>query len=57
MLRAVIFDFNGVLVADGYGAYDKAARAGDIDLAICWAHARRKLVGADYLASPSEQLG
>ena len=48
-LLEMLKGFDGVLVADGYRAYDKAAKAadGDIDLAICWAHARRKLVEAE----------
>lgn len=39
----------GVLVVDGYQAYATAAKAagGDYEIAICWAHARRKLVEAD----------
>ncbi|HEX4955428.1 MAG TPA: IS66 family transposase [Thermoanaerobaculia bacterium] len=37
--------YEGSVVADGYGAYQALARAGPgFTLAHCWAHARRKLV-------------
>jgi transposase len=37
--------YSGVIVADGYGAYDALTRAGPgITLAHCWAHVRRKFV-------------
>ena len=41
--------FEGLLVVDGYQAYGTAARAlgGRIRLALCWSHARRKLVEAE----------
>jgi transposase len=41
--------FEGVLVVDGYQAYGAAAKAlkGKVETAICWAHARRKLVEAE----------
>ena len=34
-------DFNGTLMTDGYGAYDKVARINGLNLLACWAHARR----------------
>lgn len=34
--------FRGVLQVDGYTGYRKLARAGDVQLAFCWAHVRRR---------------
>jgi transposase len=34
--------FSGVLQVDGYGAYVELAEAGDVVLAFCWSHSRRK---------------
>ena len=34
--------FRGVLQVDGYAAYGKLARIGDVQLAFCWAHVRRR---------------
>ena len=48
--RQVLGDYRGIVVADGYGAYDALARAGPeatFTLAHCWAHARRKFVEAE----------
>jgi transposase len=42
--RKLIGDYKGVIVCDGYGAYDAFSRAGPLTLAHCWAHARRKFV-------------
>lgn len=41
-------DFTGTLQCDGYSAYDAFARqaSGEITLAGCWAHARRKFIEA-----------
>lgn len=41
--------FEGVLVVDGYKAYETASKAlaGKVETAICWSHARRKLVEAE----------
>jgi transposase len=36
---------NGILQTDGYQAYDQAGEPGLIHVG-CWAHARRKFVGA-----------
>ena len=43
--KKLIGDFKGVIVCDGYGAYDSLSRAGPgLVLAHCWAHVRRKFV-------------
>jgi transposase len=34
--------FKGILQVDGYPGFERLAAAGDIQLAACWAHARRK---------------
>lgn len=34
--------FRGVLQVDGYAGYRKLARAGEVQLAFCWAHVRRR---------------
>jgi transposase len=34
--------FKGVLQVDGYAGYPKLAERGDVELAFCWAHMRRK---------------
>jgi len=46
--RRVLDGYRGVVVADGYAAYDALARAGPgVTLAHCWAHVRRKFVEAE----------
>jgi transposase len=46
--RQVLDGYRGIVVADGYGAYDALARAGpSLTLAHCWAHVRRKFVEAE----------
>src|SRR5262245_23409640 len=48
--REVLAGYTGIVMADGYGAYDAMARAGPgprITLAHWWAHARRKLIEAE----------
>ncbi len=48
--RQVLGDYRGIVIADGYGAYDALARPGpnpSFTLAHCWAHARRKFVEAE----------
>lgn len=35
-------DFHGVLQVDGYAGFERLTGSGDIVLAACWAHARRK---------------
>jgi transposase len=34
--------FSGTLQVDGYGAYADLAEAGDVELAFCWSHVRRR---------------
>jgi len=46
--RQVLNGYTGIVMADGYGAYDALARAGPgVILAHCWAHVRRKFVEAE----------
>jgi transposase len=46
--RQVLDGYGGIVLADGYGAYDALARAGPrFALAHCWAHVRRKFVEAE----------
>jgi transposase len=46
--RQVLDGYGGIVLADGYGAYDALARAGPrFTLAHCWAHVRRKFVEAE----------
>jgi transposase len=46
--RQVLNGYAGIVIADGYGAYDALARAGPgFTLAHCWAHVRRKFVEAE----------
>jgi transposase len=46
--RQVLNGYAGIVIADGYGAYDALARAGpSFTLAHCWAHVRRKFVEAE----------
>jgi transposase len=40
--REHLAGFRGVLQVDGYAAYGALAETGDITLALCWAHTRRK---------------
>src|SRR5881296_1925529 len=46
--REVLAGYTGIVLADGYGAYDALARAGPrVTLAHCWAHVRRKFIEAE----------
>ena len=57
--RQVLGGYGGIVVADGYGAYEALARAGPrFTLAHCWAHVRRKFVEAEahYPAPCGEAL-
>src|SRR3989454_9396709 len=46
--RALLAGYTGIVLADGYGAYDALARAGPrFTLGDCWAHVRRKFVEAE----------
>jgi len=43
--RSVLGGYRGIVIADGYGAYEALARAGpSFHLVHCWAHVRRKFV-------------
>lgn len=46
-LETVLKGFSGVLLTDGYAAYDKFARNKPITQAQCWVHARRYFVKAE----------
>lgn len=48
-LESVLKDFDGVLLTDGYAAYDKFARDKPIIQAQCWVHARRYFVKAENI--------
>jgi transposase len=57
--RQVLNGYGGIVLADGYGAYNALARAGPrFTLAHCWAHVRRKFVEAEphYPAPCGEAL-
>jgi transposase len=57
--RQVLAGYRGLVIADGYGAYEALARAGPgVTLAHCWAHVRRKFVEAEphYPAPCAEVL-
>ena len=46
--RTVLHGYHGIVVADGYGAYEALARAGPgFTLSHCWAHVRRKFGEAE----------
>ncbi len=46
--RRVLDGYHGIVLADGYSAYDALARAGPgFTLVHCWAHVRRKFVEAE----------
>jgi transposase len=48
VVREILGSFCGVLLADGYGAYDRYAQEEkDVVLAQCWAHTRRNFVEAE----------
>lgn len=48
VLDEVLTGFQGVLLSDGYAAYESFAKANDgITPAQCWAHARRKFIEAE----------
>lgn len=54
--EAMFSGYRGVLLCDGYGAYESLAkRSGRVVLAHCWAHVRRKFV--EIAASFPKQTG
>lgn len=57
--RSMLAGYNGIVMADGYSAYEALARAGPgFRLAHCWAHVRRKFIEAEpnYPAACGEVL-
>jgi hypothetical protein len=47
-VKALLGDFSGTLLSDGYSAYASyVAQAGEIEHAQCWAHARRHFCDAE----------
>jgi transposase len=45
-LEAMLADYRGVIQCDGYAAYGAFARERPVQVAACWAHARRKFFEA-----------
>lgn len=46
--RSVLSGYRGIVLCDGYAAYEALARAGpQITLAHCWAHVRRKFIDVE----------
>ena len=61
-LETVLKGYEGVLLTDGYAAYDKFAKDKPIIQAQCWVHARRYFVKADNIepeavAQALDQIG
>src|SRR6266446_7249883 len=56
--RQVLNGYRGIVMADGYSAYDALARAGpSFTLAHCWAHVRRKFFEAEpHFPDPCRQI-
>lgn len=56
--RELLGDYRGVVLADGYGAYQALAKDGaGFALAHCWAHARRKFLEAEvHFPEPSREI-
>lgn len=56
--REVLGDYRGIVLADGYGAYDALSRGSPgFILAHCWAHVRRKFVEAEpHYPGPCEEV-
>jgi len=56
--RQVLDGYRGIVMADGYTAYDALARAGpSFTLAHCWAHVRRKFIEAEpHFPDPCRQV-
>jgi transposase len=59
--KTVLGDFKGVVVVDGYAAYQTATKAGadgpaPATLAFCWAHVRRKFVEALRFVPACQQV-
>ncbi len=55
-VEALLGDFRGTLVSDGYEAYERfRAKHAEVVHALCWAHARRQFVKAEE-AEPARAL-
>lgn len=56
--RQVLNGYRGIVMADGYSAYDALSRAGpSFALAHCWAHVRRKFIEAEpHFPEPCRQV-
>src|SRR2546426_516341 len=56
--RQVLNGYRGIVMADGYGAYEALSRAGpSFTLAHCWAHVRRKFIEAEpHFPDPCRQV-
>ncbi len=56
--QSLLSEYRGIVVADGYGAYQALARAGPgLTLAHCWAHARRKFVEIEeHYPQPAREI-
>jgi transposase len=57
--REVLGEYRGIVMADGYSAYEALARDGParFTLAHCWAHVRRKFVEAEaHFPSPCREM-
>ena len=56
--RQVLDGYRGIVLADGYSAYDALSRAGpSFALAHCWAHVRRKFIEAEpHFPDPCRQV-
>ena len=56
--REMLGSYAGIVIADGYGAYDALSRAGPgFTLAHCWAHVRRKFIEAEaHYPAPCRKL-
>ena len=56
--ESLLSGYQGIVLADGYGAYQALARAGPgFTLAHCWAHARRKFVEIEeYYPQPVREI-
>ncbi|EKD50592.1 MAG: transposase IS66 [uncultured bacterium] len=44
VIAEILKDYAGPVMADGYGGYNRLTKDKKIDLAGCWAHARRKFI-------------
>jgi transposase len=59
--KTVLGDYAGVVLVDGYAAYQTATKSGadgpvPATLALCWAHVRRKFFEAKQFAPTCEQV-